>query len=206
MEASARATLPYYAKPLSKTNPNAPPTHPRPLRHILPPSSSSSLEHQSISAHLLNQLDLQQHQFNHLYTRTTHIVPSASPRTLSKGPLAYPTSAPGEDATSRKVRVYEVGSRILKRKQAYEKGEAVEGVEDESVEPQLFNVLDRYTLSEADTWMTTGRTGLTLFLAHANGFPKRVRDCQSSSHLMTQCAHMFQLHVRYGSPCLGTCS
>ncbi|KAG8852542.1 hypothetical protein FRB96_008638 [Tulasnella sp. 330] len=173
MAGSTQTTPPYYSKQLPGTKPNVTPTHPRPLRHISPPTSWSSLRAQTISPQLLGKLDLRSHQFNDSYTRTTHIVPSATPRTLWKG-TTYSNSTPGDDAASRKARVSEIGATIVQRKQAYEKGEKVEGVDDEAVEPQLFNVLDRYTLSQPELSETSGKTGLTIFMAHANGFLKRI--------------------------------
>ncbi|KAG8995007.1 hypothetical protein FRB94_009510 [Tulasnella sp. JGI-2019a] len=183
MSGSTQLSLSYYAEPPPGTGPKVFPTNPRPIRHIIPPKSSGN---QNIPPQLLAKIDLRLHQFNDLYTRTTHIVPSASPRTLAKGALANLNVPPGEDAAARKIRVQKIGVEILEKKKMHERGEKIAGVNEMAVQPQLFNVLDRYTLSDSLSQKESGRTGLTLFLAHANGFLRRIWEPTLRHLLSTQ--------------------
>lgn len=103
------------------------------------------------------------------FTRSTHVIPAATPRVLTFG-LSEEELPPDKEA--RQKRVAELSEALLSKKQALERGEAVQGlVEDGKDAPVLFNVLDRYVCTSPKPLKGNG---ITLVLAHANGFPRRI--------------------------------
>lgn len=145
--------------------------HPQPLRGILPPPSTSVVE--DLLQNRLGAIDHSPLQIKldklDTYVRTTHVIPAALPRTLSKG--AYPPAPSSKD--ERKEWVKTTSGAIYDKKQACERGETVEGVDLNAVEPMLFNVLDRYAIHIGREEGRKGK-GITLLLTHATGFPRRV--------------------------------
>lgn len=112
------------------------------------------------------------------FTRSTHVIPAATPRVLTFG-LSEEELPPDKEA--RQKRVAELSEALLSKKQALERGEAVQGlVEDGKDAPVLFNVLDRYVCTSPKPLKGNG---ITLVLAHANGFPRRVCGLVVSPHV-----------------------
>ncbi|EIN14480.1 hypothetical protein PUNSTDRAFT_96391 [Punctularia strigosozonata HHB-11173 SS5] len=98
------------------------------------------------------------------YSLSTHIVPAVSPRSSPK--LPRPREAlPGESKEDRQARIGETVELVLTNRRKYEAGEFGSETDDRP----LWIVANRYVHRNA----LRGHTkGLTLFLAHANGFPK----------------------------------
>lgn len=101
------------------------------------------------------------------WTRSTHIVPAAAPRTFTRG--IKETFEDGESKEQRKAKVARISDALIKKKVEHELGQPLEGVVPPSEQPQLINVLDRYSVDSEESG-----DGITLFVAHANGFPRRV--------------------------------
>ncbi|KAG8891985.1 hypothetical protein FRB99_003196, partial [Tulasnella sp. 403] len=100
------------------------------------------------------------------YTRTTHIIPAAHPRVIAYG--TKDVHVPLETAKARRVRLNDLGDVLLTKKVNQENCGEVDGLQRDP--PRVVNVVDRYYLREPGT--RPGR-GLTLVVAHANGFPRR---------------------------------
>jgi hypothetical protein len=102
--------------------------------------------------------------FSHLYTLSTHIIPAAYPRVTPDVPEPgrVPDTGIGKEERSRigNQRVAE----ILDAKCKQSNGGPIEGSRK-----LLWNCINRYARNDMN-----GQKGLTLFLAHANGFPKEV--------------------------------
>ena len=104
--------------------------------------------------------------FSNLYTLSTHIIPAAYPRVSLDVP--QPEQSPitaGINQSERKKINSEKTLEILAAKQRQSIAEPTEG----SKKP-LWNCINRYVNRDLE-----GRQGLTLFLVHANGFPKEAR-------------------------------
>lgn len=103
------------------------------------------------------------------YTLSTHLVPAAFPR--STPDIPYPV---GSDFVAGETRE-EKRKRILNMRDAYfdPKLKHWDGKLTGHSEKQLWNCVNRYVRKDRTT--TKGAKHLTLFLAHANGFPKEVR-------------------------------
>lgn len=107
---------------------------------------------------------LRQPDFTDLYTLSTHIVPAAYPRAARDAPLPAPIPSHGLDKEERKKLVWQ---RTIEMVEAHTKF-AGPGVGSRAL---LWNCVNRYLRKT-----NGGRKskGLTLFFAHANGFPKEV--------------------------------
>ncbi|KAF8579956.1 hypothetical protein K439DRAFT_1358320 [Ramaria rubella] len=136
--------------------------HPRPLKPIQDPVLPENLP--SLPSHIRNA------SFNSSYTLTTHLYPSAHPRAPS---LPFPRESyaevPDETKEARLERQKALVHKLTARNAAHVKGE----ISSEPMEkhPRChWNVVNRFVKKGPE-----GREGgLTLFLAHANGFPKEV--------------------------------
>lgn len=176
-----------------------PSVHPWALREILPPPPSHDVELAlSLPSTLAKLLeDRRPVRFTDAYVRTTHAIQAVLSRVLSKGD--YPPRVPGED---RKAWVKRTARMVLEKKLACEKGEQVDGVAVNDVEPRLFNVLDRYVLCDDERRRRSGKAA-TLLLTHATGFPRRVSSHRLAPKLgfglMTDMWVTALLSSRYGS-------
>ncbi|KAG2125806.1 hypothetical protein DEU56DRAFT_743431 [Suillus clintonianus] len=103
-------------------------------------------------------------QFNDRYTVSTHLVPAARPRSTPDIPLPvlpeYTTNT-----LEWKRNIQQLATQIIERQERFVQG----NLGGERSEKLLWNCVNRYVTS-----VPNGRKGLTLFLAHANGFPKEV--------------------------------
>jgi hypothetical protein len=102
--------------------------------------------------------------FNDSYTVSTHLVPAACPRLTPDIPLP---AAPefSTNASERKRNFRQAETEILKLHELFVQGK----LSGEGSEKILWNCVNRYARKA-----TARENGLTLFLAHANGFPKEV--------------------------------
>lgn len=144
---------------------------PRPLLLIRPPPVDllRSIAHPQLPAHTRtispNCLQI------HGYTYTTHLIPSAYPR--SSPDISEPTvPRDGETKEKRKERVKRWTEEILETKARQERGEIL----GEGSREVLWNCLGRYVRTGDGERGVKGekRKGVTLFCAHANGMNKEV--------------------------------
>ena len=103
--------------------------------------------------------------FSNLYTLSTHIIPGAYPRVVSDVSLPEPAPDVGITQEERKRISAQKTVEILHAKQKQSAAEPVAGSEK-----LLWNCVNRYVKRDLRE-----QKGLTLFFAHANGFPKEVR-------------------------------
>jgi hypothetical protein len=102
------------------------------------------------------------------YTLTTHLLPAAQLRTAAHVPL--PLRPPEHATKSERLEFYKGTVQELSDLRAT--------LEPQGVPQVLWNCVNRYVRTDLD-----GRRskGVTLFLAHANGFPKEVSSIPSYS-------------------------
>ena len=142
---------------------------PRPLVPFIPPSPSNLPPLPS---------PLRKSLIDESYILTTHLVPAACPRTTPYVP--EPQLPPfTKDKQKYRAATTELGEHIIDVK-----GKEVSGeLNAEESHAQLWNCVNRYVKRDQSP-KGTKRDGkpLTLFFAHANGFPKEVSTfCVSSS-------------------------
>ncbi|KAH7925329.1 hypothetical protein BV22DRAFT_1129087 [Leucogyrophana mollusca] len=106
--------------------------------------------------------------FHGSYTITTHIIPAAYPRIVPQIPLPEIPQY-SANAQDRREKIKQLTQEIMDRQELYNQGK-LPGQLSEKV---LWNCVNRYAklghCSKPD-----GQQGVTLFLAHANGFPKEI--------------------------------
>ncbi|KAG2126603.1 Alpha/beta hydrolase family-domain-containing protein [Suillus clintonianus] len=102
--------------------------------------------------------------FNDNYAVTTHFVPAACPRLTPDIPLPVVPKL-STNSTERKQGIQQLVAKIVERQERFVQG----GLGEERSEKPLWNCVNRYVKRVQD-----GRKGLTLFFAHANGFPKEI--------------------------------
>lgn len=107
---------------------------------------------------------LRQPSFADLYTLTTHIIPAAYPRITADIAPPERISDSITDKAERQKIVAQKTSELLARKQQQPAVNAGKGSEK-----LLWNCVNRYVKKDLNS-----PKGLTLFFAHANGFPKEV--------------------------------
>jgi hypothetical protein len=105
--------------------------------------------------------------FNDNYIVSTHLVPAGCPRLTPDIPLPVVPKFKTNTA-ERKRDIQQLFTEIIERQERFVRGE----LGGERSEKPLWNCVNRYVKRVQD-----GRKGLTLFLAHANGFPKEVLFC-----------------------------
>jgi hypothetical protein len=121
--------------------------------------------------------------FNDNYTVSTHLVPAACPRLTPDIPLPVIPEF-STNASERKRNAQQVATEILERQELFIQGK----LGGERSEKLLWNCVNRY-IKRAEVG-PDGKKGLTLFLAHANGFSKEVLiylTLKSSLEIRTQC-------------------
>ena len=103
--------------------------------------------------------------FSDLYTLSTHIIPAAYPRLTSDVPQPerVPDNSVDKEERKRIIEQKSVEMLAAKRRQSASKP-------GEGSRKLLWNCVNRYVKNDLN-----GAGGLTLFFAHANGFPKEVR-------------------------------
>ncbi|KAG1739565.1 Alpha/Beta hydrolase protein [Suillus lakei] len=102
--------------------------------------------------------------FNESYTVSTHLVPAARTRLTPDIPLpVLPKFATTPLEWKRNIQ--QLAAQIIERQEHFVRG----NLSGERSEKLLWNCVNRYVKRVPD-----GRKGLTLFLAHANGFPKEI--------------------------------
>lgn len=102
--------------------------------------------------------------FNDNYIVSTHLVPAGCPRLTPDIPLPVVPKFKTNTA-ERKRDIQQLFTEIIERQERFVRGE----LGGERSEKPLWNCVNRYVKRVQD-----GRKGLTLFLAHANGFPKEI--------------------------------
>ncbi|ETW77306.1 hypothetical protein HETIRDRAFT_436230 [Heterobasidion irregulare TC 32-1] len=118
--------------------------------------------------------------FGPAYTLTTHLVPSAFPR--SSADIPQPQVPAHETKVERKARVARVAKEMLALKERQEAGESL----GEGSRAVLWNSLNRYVRNEVGGQERhTRKKHLTLFCAHANGMHKETYE-PMLRHLLSQ--------------------
>ncbi|KAG1752171.1 Alpha/beta hydrolase family-domain-containing protein [Suillus lakei] len=102
--------------------------------------------------------------FDDNYVVSTHLVPAGCPRLTPDIPLPVVPKF-STDASERMRDIQQLVDEIIERQERFVQGE----LGGERSEKLLWNCVNRYVKRVQD-----GRKGLTLFLAHANGFPKEI--------------------------------
>lgn len=103
-----------------------------------------------------------------VYRLSTHLIPAAFPRLVPDIPLPeIPSYIPGGSPSERHHKMDVLVKQVLETQHAYEGG-----VGEKPSERLLWNCVNRYVRSSGRS--TTNGAGVTLFLAHANGFHKEV--------------------------------
>ncbi|KAG6335177.1 hypothetical protein ID866_3921 [Astraeus odoratus] len=125
-----------------------------------------------------------QHAFHGPYTLSTHIIPAAFPRCVPDVPLPeVPPHSASTSALKRQEQIEIIGKEIVERQQCFVQGKLPGG---HSQKP-LWNAINRYI--RAHSGNTTGPR-LTLFLAHANGFPKETWEVMLRHLFDSPAAHL----------------
>ncbi|EIW79904.1 hypothetical protein CONPUDRAFT_91131 [Coniophora puteana RWD-64-598 SS2] len=141
------------------------PVHPRPWLPLLPHPilALKSTAYPQLPSPLRNPT------FTDDFTLTTHIVPGAYPRVSPDIPLPTSPLFTGNSA-ERKARVKELAMEMINLQARHERGERVAlGTQGES--DVVWCVINRFRRKRLVRRGKEGKS-LTLFLAHANGFPK----------------------------------
>jgi len=157
------STIPY-----TPTSPGWTSVHPRPLRPI---RAHPNLEKTPTPALPSPPRPPVFHTTPHgVYRLTTHLVPAAYPRLAPDiPPHEIPAHIPGGLPAERRDKIDALAKQILQTQNAYEEGR-LGGTPGEKL---LWNCINRYVRTP-----TLSRTaGITLFLAHANGFHKEASGC-----------------------------
>ena len=119
------------------------------------------------------------------YTLTTHLVPAAFPRSIPDIPLP---EIPPHSAPNRQAQITLLTTELVEMRARFAQGELRGG---HSRKP-LWNCVNRQVRTDK---RHVTRPGLTLFLAHANGFPK---EACASTYVFAQ---VLTSYFRYGRPC-----
>ncbi|KAG0704158.1 Alpha/beta hydrolase family-domain-containing protein [Suillus ampliporus] len=118
--------------------------------------------------------------FNDNYTVSTHLVPAACPRLAPDIPLPVVPKF-STNASERKREIRQLAAELTQRQERFMQG----GLSGEGSEKPLWNCINRYAKRVQD-----GRKGLTLLLAHANGFPKETWEATLRYLLLSPSASM----------------
>lgn len=105
-------------------------------------------------------------QFGEHYTRTTHLIPAAYPRSTPFTPAPAPPPPSGAD---RKAIAEKVTHELYENNRLYSAGKLGQA---RNYKP-MWNCINCYRRTSATT--KPNAKVLTLFVTHANGFPKEVR-------------------------------
>jgi hypothetical protein len=166
-----------YKQPSQKLQ--IPSVHPRPLAPIQPAPFNSVFYSLNNFNPSVPSPQAVPRPFTTGFARTRHIVPAAFPRTHHTIRLDdYPEAPPDETNEERKARMTLVGKELVAKKRSLENNT---GELELDTSPVFLLEVDRYARTNIQPQVRDERSspGLTLFLAHANGFHKEV---SSSSH------------------------
>ncbi|KAI6002048.1 Alpha/Beta hydrolase protein [Pisolithus albus] len=111
------------------------------------------------------------------YALSTHILPAAYPRLVPDVPLPeIPLHSNPTPPTERQEKITTIVKQLLERQECFTQGRMA----GEHGRKPLWNCVNRYVRT---CKRNTVNTGLTLFLAHANGFPKEIWETMIRSLL-----------------------
>lgn len=180
--------------PYTPTSPGWTHVHPRPLRPIHPYPSLDTIQTPALPAPLRPSVF---HTTSHgVYRLSTHFVPAAYPRSTPDIPLpVIPAYVPSGSSSERHAKMDALVKEAQEIQDAYAEGK----LGGKPSEKLLWNCVNRYVRTP-----TRSGTGITLFLAHANGFHKEASGCFVS---LSNPRQLIALGVgRRGRRCFGTCS
>ncbi len=114
------------------------------------------------------------------YTLTTHFVPAAYPRSTPNVPKpSLPVFSPDKEKWKESVNT--TAKEIFHARERQWNG----GLNKEGSEITLWNCVNRYARKPTEDSGGRAGEGLTLFFAHANGFPKEV-SCTLAHAVLSQ--------------------
>ncbi|KAF9244891.1 Alpha/Beta hydrolase protein [Melanogaster broomeanus] len=117
------------------------------------------------------------------YLRSTHIIPAAFPRLVPDIPLPQiPQFTPGTSAAERREELEEFTREVVEKQDKLSQG-TLGGGHSMKV---LWNCVNRYVR----TRVAGNAAGITLFLAHANGFSKEIWETTLRSLLDSPAGYM----------------
>lgn len=171
-----RSTIPY-----TPTAPGWSSVHPRPLRPILPHPLLDTAQTPALPTPRRPSVF---HTPTHgVYRLSTHLVPAAYPRLIPDIPLPeMPAYIPNEPPSERRAKI----NALMKEVQETQNTHAEGKLGGKLSEKLLWNCVNRYVRTPAQAVVSGGAgagAGITLFLAHANGFHKEASGCLTSSRL-----------------------
>ncbi|KIK99561.1 hypothetical protein PAXRUDRAFT_786681 [Paxillus rubicundulus Ve08.2h10] len=126
---------------------------------------------------------------NGTYLRSTHVVLAAFPRLVPNIPLPQmPQYTPSGSAIERLKQLEALTREVIEKQQKFTEGK-LGGGHSEKV---LWNCLNRYVrMGGVETQRPArGNSGVTLFLAHANGFQKEIWETMLRSLLDSPAGYM----------------
>ena len=165
--------LPSIHGSMSQRYPSHPPPDPSTIHPsvLIKPRALAPLREPPLFSSILPQLPcpIRNPSFNSSYKLTTHLYPSAYPHAPSSPlPRASYADIPGETKPARIARQKALLQELWLRNHT----EATNGGRRNSEPEVLWNVVNRFVRKDIGEKHKKG--GLTLFLAHANGFHKEV--------------------------------
>ncbi|KAG6381844.1 hypothetical protein JVT61DRAFT_455 [Boletus reticuloceps] len=158
------STLPY-----TPTSPGWTSVHPRPLRPIRAHPNLNNIQPPPLPSpprpHVFHTTTT-----DAVYRLSTHLVAAAYPRLAPDiPPFEIPAYTPGASPADRREKMDRLVKQAIETQTAYEEGR----LDGEPSEKLLWNCVNRYVrTSTSSSGRTTPGGGITLFLAHANGFHK----------------------------------
>ncbi|KIJ69855.1 hypothetical protein HYDPIDRAFT_104488 [Hydnomerulius pinastri MD-312] len=159
------STIPYTPSPEWET------VNPRPLLSIHPHPGQHTIKTPALPSPL--RPPVFHTAANGTYLLSTHLVPAAFPRVVPDLPLPeVPQYTAGTPPGERQRKVEELTREVIERQVQITAGKLGGGPS----EKVLWNCINRYV-------RTGDRDGVTLFLAHANGFPKEIWETMLRSVL-----------------------
>ncbi|KAI6041545.1 Alpha/beta hydrolase family-domain-containing protein [Pisolithus marmoratus] len=115
--------------------------------------------------------------FHKDYALSTHIIPAAYPRLVPDVPLPeIPLHSDSTSPDKRQEEIVTIIKQLVERQECFTHGRLPGG----HGKKPLWNCINRYVRTHRSN---TTNTGLTLFLAHANGFPKEIWETMLRSLL-----------------------
>ncbi|KAH7882978.1 Alpha/beta hydrolase family-domain-containing protein [Phlebopus sp. FC_14] len=119
-----------------------------------------------------------QDTFHPQFARSTHIIPAAFPRVVPDIPLPHVSDYSARDS-ERKSRTEALAREVIQRQATFTTGKLGGGYGTKV----LWNCLNRYVRTSIAPVRDLAATGVTLLLAHANGFPKEIWETMLRSLL-----------------------
>ncbi|KAF8842804.1 alpha/beta-hydrolase [Paxillus ammoniavirescens] len=161
--------------------------HPRQLLPILPHPDLQKIETPALPSP--SRSPVFHTTLNGTYLRSTHVILAAFPRLVPDIPLPQiPQYTTSGSAAERLEQLEALTREVIQKQQTFTEGKLGGGHSEKA----LWNCLNRYVrMGGVETRRAaTGNRGVTLFLAHANGFPKEIWETMLRSLLDSPAGYM----------------